>query len=87
MRYLPHTDADRRAMLDAIGVAGIEALFADVPPSKLRSDLPDLPRGRAKWRSNARFRPWRPVTFRPVPFPSSRAAALTSIIFRRRSIM
>ena len=37
MRYLPHTEADRRAMLGAIGVAGIEALFADVPPSKLRS--------------------------------------------------
>jgi glycine dehydrogenase subunit 1 len=44
MRYLPHTEADRRAMLGAIGVAGIDALFADVPPSKLRSDLPDLPK-------------------------------------------
>jgi glycine dehydrogenase subunit 1 len=44
MRYLPHTEADRRAMLGTIGVAGIEALFADVPPSKLRSDLPDLPK-------------------------------------------
>jgi len=44
MRYLPHTEADRRAMLDAIGVAGIDALFADVPASKLRGELPDLPR-------------------------------------------
>ena len=44
MRYLPHTEADRRSMLDAIGVADIEALFADVPASKLRSELPDLPR-------------------------------------------
>jgi glycine dehydrogenase subunit 1 len=48
MRYLPHTEADRRAMLGAIGVAGIEALFADVPPSKLRSDLPDLPKGQSE---------------------------------------
>jgi glycine dehydrogenase subunit 1 len=44
MRYLPHTETDRRAMLGTIGVDGIEALFADVPPSKLRSDLPDLPK-------------------------------------------
>ena len=31
MRYLPHTPADRAAMLAAIGVADIDALFADVP--------------------------------------------------------
>ena len=31
MRYLPHTPADRSAMLAAIGVADIDALFADVP--------------------------------------------------------
>ena len=48
MRYLPHTEADRRAMLGAIGVAGIEALFADVPPSKLWSGLPDLPKGQSE---------------------------------------
>ncbi|MBI4725242.1 MAG: aminomethyl-transferring glycine dehydrogenase subunit GcvPA [Rhodomicrobium sp.] len=35
MRYLPHTESERRAMLTAIGVPGIDALFADVPPSKL----------------------------------------------------
>ncbi len=43
MRYLPHTEADRRAMLGAIGVAGVDALFADVLASKLRRELPDLP--------------------------------------------
>ena len=31
MRYLPHTDADRRDMLRIIGAADIDALFADVP--------------------------------------------------------
>ncbi|OYW84636.1 MAG: glycine dehydrogenase, partial [Sphingobium sp. 32-64-5] len=31
MRYLPLTNADRRAMLDRIGVATIDDLFADVP--------------------------------------------------------
>ncbi len=43
MRYLPHTDADRRDMLDAIGAADIDALFADVPPSELLRELPNLP--------------------------------------------
>jgi len=31
MRFLPHTDADREAMLDTIGVADMRALFADIP--------------------------------------------------------
>src|SRR5579871_4278974 len=48
MRYLPHTDADRRAMLDAIGIETIEALFADVPQGKLLKELPDLPRARSE---------------------------------------
>jgi len=29
--FIPHTDADRQAMLKAIGVDSLEALFADVP--------------------------------------------------------
>jgi len=31
MPYIPHSDADREAMLKAIGVRSIEALFEDVP--------------------------------------------------------
>ena len=31
MRYLPLSDGDRRAMLDAIGVASVDDLFVDVP--------------------------------------------------------
>ena len=43
MRYLPLNDADRRAMLDAIGVGAIDELFADVPANALNApfDLPD----------------------------------------------
>jgi len=38
--FLPHTDGEIRAMLDAIGVADIEALFASVPAaSRWRGDL------------------------------------------------
>lgn len=43
MRYLPHTPADRREMLAAIGVGSIDDLFADVPRDKLLRDLLQLP--------------------------------------------
>lgn len=44
MRYLPHTDSDRRAMLAAIGAKDVDALFKDVPQAA-RLDQPlDLPR-------------------------------------------
>ncbi len=35
MPYIPHSDADRAAMLDAIGVKHIKNLFADVPAKVL----------------------------------------------------
>ena len=41
MRYLPLTDADRREMLDTVGVAGIDDLFVAVPSNKLLRDLPE----------------------------------------------
>ena len=43
MRYLPITDADRRDMLEAIGVPSVEALFADVPQEALLVEPVDLP--------------------------------------------
>jgi glycine dehydrogenase subunit 1 len=39
MPYIPHSDADRQAMLGAIGVQSIEALFQDVPR---RARFPEL---------------------------------------------
>jgi|AGTN01.1.fsa_nt_gi Glycine cleavage system protein P (pyridoxal-binding), N-terminal domain len=48
MRYLPHTEADRRAMLAAIGAKDVDALFRDVPAAA-RLDAPlDLPRHRSE---------------------------------------
>src|SRR5262249_2131781 len=44
MRYLPHTDEDRRAMLSAIGVASVDALYRDVPEAARLKTLIDLPR-------------------------------------------
>ena len=47
-RYTPATDDDRRAMLAAIGVDSVDALFSDVPAG-VRLDRPlDLPPGRSE---------------------------------------
>jgi glycine dehydrogenase subunit 1 len=43
MRYLPHDAQDRRQMLAAIGVDGVDALFEAVPPQFLLDGMPDLP--------------------------------------------
>lgn len=42
--YLPNTDQDRQAMLDAIGVASLDDLFVDIPDTirlQRRLDLPE----------------------------------------------
>ncbi len=44
MRYLPLTETDRAEMLARIGVAHVDALYADVPADELIPELPDLPR-------------------------------------------
>ena len=47
-RYTSATDADREAMLERIGAASIDELFADIPAS-VRLDRPiDLPAGKAE---------------------------------------
>lgn len=43
MPFIPHTDNDVRAMLDAIGVASIDALFDEIPESLLVKSLDRLP--------------------------------------------
>jgi glycine dehydrogenase subunit 1 len=48
MRYLPHSDADRKAMLATIGVASIDDLFADVPRERMIGDIPGLPKAQSE---------------------------------------
>ncbi len=43
MRYLPLTDADRRAMLATIGVPSVDSLFRDVPEAARFAGTFDLP--------------------------------------------
>jgi glycine cleavage system pyridoxal-binding protein P len=55
-RYTSATDADRREMLDAIGVSSVEDLFADIPAG-VRLDRPlAIPPGRAEQDVYARMR-------------------------------
>ena len=44
MRYLPHTDQDRTAMLAKIGVSSIDDLFADIPSDRRLDGPLDLPK-------------------------------------------
>ncbi len=56
MRYLPLDEADRRAMLDAIGVDSIDDLFRDVPEAaRLTAPLP-LPPHRSELAVDRAFR-------------------------------
>jgi glycine dehydrogenase subunit 1 len=43
MRYLPHTDKDRKTMLDAIGATAVEDMYCDVPEQALLAEPVDLP--------------------------------------------
>jgi len=55
MRYLPHTDADRQALLARIGVDTVDDLFVDVPESaRLREPL-DLPLHQSEMEVERRF--------------------------------
>jgi glycine dehydrogenase subunit 1 len=49
MRYLPHTEAERAAMLEVLGLSDVEALFDDIPEAaRLRRPL-DVPGPLAEW--------------------------------------
>ena len=49
MRYLPHTEADRVAMLRVIGAVDVAALFSGVPTEARQTGLLDLPRHAGEW--------------------------------------
>jgi glycine dehydrogenase subunit 1 len=48
MRYLPLTESDRKAMLARIGVADIDALFADIPADKRLDGRLALPKAKGE---------------------------------------
>jgi glycine dehydrogenase subunit 1 len=44
MRYIPNTDADRQAMLEAMGLASIEELFSSIPEDLRLAGSLDIPK-------------------------------------------
>jgi len=45
MRYIPHTEADRATMLEAIGVASLDELFTTIPAALQLGRALDVPEG------------------------------------------
>lgn len=45
MPYIPHTDEETKAMLQAIGVQSIEELYEEIPASLRKNALPNIPEG------------------------------------------
>ncbi|MFO1152441.1 MAG: aminomethyl-transferring glycine dehydrogenase subunit GcvPA [Rhodospirillales bacterium] len=70
MRYLPLTDADREAMLAAIGVASMDDLYGDVPPDALLSRPVDLPHHRSELEVERIFRDLASRNVAPSQVPS-----------------
>ena len=49
MSYVPHSDADVRAMLATCGVKSLDDLFAGVPPALRTGELKGVPEARSEW--------------------------------------
>ena len=49
MSYVPHSDADVRAMLETIGAKSMDELFASVPAALRAPELKLVPPGRSEW--------------------------------------
>ncbi|BBO90114.1 aminomethyl-transferring glycine dehydrogenase subunit GcvPA [Desulfosarcina ovata] len=52
MRYLPHTPEDIRAMLQVVGAADLDALFASIPDDCRRKEALNLPEPLTEWELN-----------------------------------
>ena len=49
MSFIPHSDADRRAMLDRIGVSQIMELYSDIPDDLILKEPLDIPEALSEW--------------------------------------
>jgi len=55
VRYLPHTEEEIAAMLETVGIAHLDDLFAHVPEACRRSAPLNLPDPQTEWELNAHF--------------------------------
>ncbi|MFO1129030.1 MAG: aminomethyl-transferring glycine dehydrogenase subunit GcvPA [Rhodospirillales bacterium] len=76
MRYLPLTDADREAMLAAIGVASVDELYRDVPLDALLSRPVELPHHRGELEVERIFAGFAARNISPAAVPSFLGAGL-----------
>ena len=85
-RYTSATDADRAAMLEAIGVGSVDELFADIPAALRLGRALDLPAGRSEQEVYAHLRDARrPQRVRRGRDQLPRARACTTTTCRRWS--
>ena len=68
MPFIPHTDADVRAMLDAIGAPDLDALFEEIPAELRAPGLPGIPPAMTemeigRWMTELAARDGRPLNF------------------------
>lgn len=55
MRYLAHTAASRKALLESIGISSVDDLFVDVPAQARLTKLLDLPLHQNEWEVERAF--------------------------------
>lgn len=55
MRYLAHTAASRKALLDSIGISSVDELFVDVPAQARLTKLLNLPLHQNEWEVERAF--------------------------------
>ena len=87
MRYLPLDASEREAMLARIGVADIEALFADIPADKRIQGLLDMPLAKSEMAVERAMTTIASAASPPAPPRSFSAPAPTDTTSRRRSII
>ena len=87
MRYLPLDASEREAMLARIGVADIDALFADIPADKRLQGLLDMPLAKSEMAVERAMRRSRGAASRPDRFRSFLGAAPIGTTFPRPSII
>jgi len=49
MSFVPHSDADRRAMLERIGVSHVMELYSDIPEDLILDELLNVPEALSEW--------------------------------------
>ena len=49
MSFIPHSDADRRAMLERIGVSHVMELYSDIPDELILTEPLDVPEALSEW--------------------------------------